>query len=176
MKILLKRIVYVLIFTLALSASFASADTEIYFIRHADVDINSKKRLLTDAGKQRAKNLVNAMTGKMLTHILVTDFPRTKNTAKPIANERNLDIQVIPYKGMKAVGPMVKHLKKIPDGSSVLIVANSSNLFPIMSQLGVTTNESMPCHSKKCFDRNAFDNIWHVTLSADKVEMTNSKY
>jgi phosphohistidine phosphatase SixA len=152
------------------------ADTEIYFIRHADVDINSKKRLLTDAGKERAKQLVSVFDGKPLTHILVTDFPRTKNTAKPLANERDLDVTVIPYKGKKATKPMVKALKKIPDGSSVLVVANSSNLFPIMSKMGVATNESMPCDSKKCFDRQVFDNIWHVKISGSDVSMTGLKY
>jgi len=165
---------FILIFTL--SSSIATADTEIYFIRHADVDIKSKKRLLTDAGKERAKKLVDAMSGKKLTHILVTDFPRTKNTAKPISKERNLDIEVIPYKGKKAIGPMVNALKNIPDGSDVLVVANSSNLFPIMSKMGVKTNDSMPCKTKKCFDRQVFDNIWHVTISGDNVTMVGSKY
>ena len=71
---------------------------------------------------------------------------------------------------------MVRALKEIPDGSGVLIVANSGNLFGIMSEMGVDTNDSMPCKSKKCFDSEAFDNIWHVTVSGDSVTMTGSKY
>lgn len=161
---------------ITLSAVAAHADTEMYFIRHADVDLSSKKKPLTEAGKKRALTLVDVMNGKPLTHILVTDYPRTRDTAKPISKERNLEVEVIPYKGKKAIDPMVSALKEIPDGSRVLIVANSGNLFEIMSEMGVDTNDSMPCKSKKCFVRDDFDNIWHVTVSGDNVTMKGSKY
>ena len=154
----------------------AMADTEMYFIRHADVDLKSKEKPLTEAGKKRAMALVGAMSGKPLTHILVTDYPRTIDTATPLSKDRGLDIKVIHYKGKKAIGPMASALKGISDGSGVLIVANSGNLFAIMSAMGVHTNDSMPCDSRKCFDSNAFDNIWHVTVSGGNVTMKGSKY
>lgn len=174
LKSILSTCVLATVITLFTVTAFA--ETQMYFIRHADVDLNSKEKPLTDAGKQRAINLVSAMNGKALTHILVTDYPRTRDTAGPISKERNIEVEVIPYKGKKAIEPMVRALKEIPDGSGVLIVANSGNLFGIMSEMGVDTNDSMPCKSKKCFDSEAFDNIWHVTVSGDSVTMSGSKY
>ena len=143
-----------LVAIIALFTVTAYADTQMYFIRHADVDLSTKAKPLTEAGRQRAQTLVQAMDGKSLTHILVTDYPRTRDTAEPISKDRNLEVRVIPYKGKKAIDPVVSALKDIPDGSGVLIVANSGNLFEIMSEIGVETNDSMPCNSKKCFETN----------------------
>jgi len=154
----------------------AYAETHMYFIRHADIDLDSGIKQLTPAGEQRSHDLVNAMNGVLLTHIFVTDYPRTLDTAEPISKSRNMEAELIPYRVKRTIGPMINALKSIPDGSSVLIVANSGNLFEIMSGMGVATNDSMPCDTNKCFDIEAFDNIWHVTISGNNVSMRASKY
>jgi hypothetical protein len=88
--------------------------------------------------------------------------------------------------GKIAIKPMIESLKQVEQGNTIIISANSGNLFAIMSGIGVPvkgdavcrdSDNCLPCKSKKCFPKKEFNNIWTVTVSSDgKTSLQNSKY
>jgi len=165
----------------------AFADTQIYFIRHAEVDLDSRDKPLTDEGKARAETLATHMAGTKLTHIYATHFDRNWDTVAPLSKAQGVEITQVPKrdgdevtnrsKGSIATRPMIDALNELPDGSLVLVTANSGNLFKIMAGVGVESgSDAMPCESKKCFPHDEFNNIWHVTKTADSVSLQKSQY
>ena len=116
--------------------SKGSADqTSIYFLRHAEIDKSTKDKPLNAKGKARAQMLVGHFQGKRITHIYVTN--RTK--------------------GKVAIKPFVKALRNLPEGSSVVVAANSGNLYAIMAGLGVPIRESCKSSTSGCLPCKSFE-------------------
>ena len=208
MKIYLKRrtgLEIVLLRTIVLSSIFISApvwaDSQFYFIRHAEFDKTDPAKPLNATGLERSEALAGYFTGKNITHIYATHTNRTRDTVMPLAKERNLEVEQFPRpgsvldgskvtnlsKGKVAIEPMTAALEKIPDGGSVVVSANSGNLFAIMAGLGVQVNSPeepcavaaescLPCADKSCFPVKEFHNIWIVTIADDSVKMQKSRY
>jgi hypothetical protein len=165
----------------------ASAAVDIYFLRHANVDFSDPDKPLIEKGRQRAKVLAQYLDAIKVTHIFVTNYYRTYDTARPLAEAKGIEVVQIPKigsyingmevtnrsRGNTAIAPMLKALKSLPDGSIAVVIANSGNLFPIMSQYGVT---QLPCNSKKCFPKKEFNNIWIVTSNNGAVTLQTQKY
>ncbi len=177
------------------------ADTQLYFVRHAEIDMKNPDRPLIPKGNERAAALVKHLKGKNITHIYATHTDRTRDTVIPLAKERGLKVLQFPKpgstvgekevtnrtKGKIAIKPMVNALMKVPDGSAVIVSANSGNLFAIMAGLGVRVGtKDMPCgdkdascllcKDKSCFPENEFHNIWLVTVSDKGTTMSKSQY
>ena len=174
--------------------------TRIHFIRHAEIDSSTPDKFLSEQGKRRAQVLVEHFQGRNISQIYATHTDRTYNTVASMAKARDIVIQQVPRQGQLiggktvtnrssgkiAIKPMVELLKQVEHGSTVIVSANSGNLFAIMSGIGVpvkgeaTCNDSencLPCKSKKCFPKKEFNNIWTVSVSIDgKVSLENSKY
>ncbi len=173
--------------------------TRYYLIRHAEIVKKDPNKPLNTKGKARAQVLVRYMQGTRLTHIYATHTDRTRDTAKALAKARNLRIEQFPApgssikgevvnnrtKGKFAIKPMIKALQAVPNGSAVLVSANSGNLYAIMAGLGVKIKETcknnqddcLPCRSKKCFPKKQFNNIWTVLKQADgQVTMSHGQY
>jgi len=197
--------IYLLLPAIVLSSILMSvpawAESQFYFIRHAEFEKTDPAKPLNRKGKLRAKALVNYLSGEDLTHIYATHTDRTRDTVMPLAKQRNLIVKQFPLpgsevkgskvtnlsKGKVAIKPMIAALKNIPDGSKVIVSANSGNLYAIMAGLGVpvnsqpglcavTDNSCLPCKKKSCFPGKEFHNIWKVTITNNAVEMTNSQY
>lgn len=181
----------VLSFLIIVISLQAQADTQFYFIRHAEIDFDDRDKPLTEEGKARADALVGYMKGKDLTHIYATHFNRNRDTVLPLSKDRTLEIIQVPRlgstvdgdevtnrsKGKIATQPMIEALNGIPDGSLVLVTANSGNLFKIMTGVGVVSgSDEMPCESKSCFPRDEFNNVWLVNKTVDGVSLKKSQY
>lgn len=176
-------------------------ETKYYFLRHAEVDMKNPDKPLTDKGKKRAQALVQHFQNIKVTHVYATHTDRTYNTVVPLAKNRGLSVVQVPKqgetvanktvtnlsKGKIAIKPMIKALKKVKAGSSVVVSANSGNIFAIMAGLGVPlvggeacTSQSencLPCKNKKCFPGKEFNNIWIVAIGTNKkVTLQRSKY
>ena len=70
--------------------------TTYYFIRHAEKDTTNaanKDPELTEAGIKRTKNWVNTFKDIDFDLIYSSDYKRTLNTAKPIAESKNIDVK-----------------------------------------------------------------------------------
>jgi hypothetical protein len=167
------------------------ADTQFYFLRHVEVHMDDPDKPLTDEGKQRARVLAEHMKGKKITHIYATHFDRNLDTVVHLAKDQGLEVIRVPKpgsivdgdevtnrsKGKIATEPMINALNEVPDGSAVVVSANSGNLFKIMAGVGVESgSDDMPCESKRCFPRDEFHNIWLVTKTGDGITLQKSQY
>jgi hypothetical protein len=201
-RLVLVLSVWGLITLLTACALFTSDDqpTKFYFIRHAEIDSSTPDKPLNEQGKQRAKSLATYFQGRNILQIYTTHTDRTFDTVAPLAKALDIPIQQVPQQGQViggkaatnlssgkiAIEPMIESLQQVRRGSSVIVAANSGNLFAIMSGIGVPvegeaacidSNNCLPCRTKKCFPGKEFDNIWTVTVSSDgKVNLQNSKY
>jgi phosphohistidine phosphatase SixA len=77
--------------------SFASAEGEksfsVYLVRHAEKQ-SGKPGDLTHCGKQRAEDLIEVLRSVDLEKVYSSDVLRSISTAKPIAAQRNLKIEM----------------------------------------------------------------------------------
>jgi hypothetical protein len=190
-----------IVLSLILMSVTAWADSEYYFIRHAEFMKKDPAKPLNEKGQIRATSLVGYFKGENLTHIYATHTDRTRDTVIPLAKQRNLEIKQFPLpgsdvkgskvtnlsKGKIAIKPMIAALRKVPDGSSVVVSANSGNIFAIMAGLGVHVNSNdkscgltdescLPCKDKSCFPGKEFHNIWNVRITGKNITMTKSHY
>ena len=92
----LKTSSLVLLFIGGLQAVCAQSDDDIftiYLVRHAEKQSETSDPALTSCGAERAKSLCAFFGDVPLEAIFSTDFNRTKNTAKPTASSKGLEIQ-----------------------------------------------------------------------------------
>lgn len=149
----------------------------------------------------RAASLVNHFEEIKITHIYASHTDRTRDTVLPLANAQKLNVQQFPTpgstigeeivtnrsKGKVVIKPLTEALKAVPEGSIVVVGGNSSNLYGVMTGLGVLVGTKdkpcteqeiswLPCNDKSCFPTKEFHNIWKVTLSDQGATLSKSQY
>ena len=174
------RFVYWALAVLLLSGLFAppvmatDEPTLIYMVRHSHVDLQDPDKPLTANGHAGAALLADRFKSIPLTHVYSTHTDRTHDTVKPLAESQGLNVQRIPAlgasvkgetvtnrsKGTIAIDPMVKALRNLPPGSTVVVSANSGNIYGILAELGARVGQDIPCADKSCFPTEEFDNLW----------------
>ncbi len=116
-----------ILFLLLLSFSYSQSDIgTIYFVRHAEkMKDGSKNPALNELGKKNAKRLVTFLKDAEIEAIFSTDYTRTQNTVKPLADALKLKIQSYhPYKSES----LKKSVNENFSNKSVLIVGHSNTL------------------------------------------------
>lgn len=122
----MKKIIPVLILPL-LILSIGCSTSNYYLVRHAEKVDNSKNPPLSEAGKERADNLKDILKTENIDLLYATDYIRTQNTVKPLAD--NLNKEVITYDARKTYD-IVERLKKVNNKN--IVVAGHSNTVPDM--------------------------------------------
>ena len=179
-----------------------SEQTTFYFVRHAEIDKQNADKPLNSKGLQRAEALVDYLKQNQITHIYASHTDRTRDTVKPLSNSLGISIVQSPKpgstingeivnnrtKGKIAIKPLISTLSRVPKGSSVVVAANSGNLFGIMAGLGVPVvgenaicsskpSKCLPCKAKKCFPKKEFNNVWIVTIDGNgKANLARTTY
>ena len=69
-------------------------DATYYLVRHAEKTKAETDPALTEVGAKRAQDLAMRLKGVPLTKIYSSDYIRTRDTAAPIAGEKNLDVVI----------------------------------------------------------------------------------
>src|SRR5438045_637014 len=108
---------FVLLFVCVL---FSCSTTRYYIVRHAEKEPTSTMSSdvpLSEAGKQRATALKEALLHKKITHIFSTNFKRTVATAEPLATATGITIEH--YNA--ADSGFVKQLKQITGGNTLIV-------------------------------------------------------
>jgi broad specificity phosphatase PhoE len=123
-KILL---IYILIFTSLLSN--AQEVTTYYFIRHAEklrVDKTDRNPNLNLKGFKRAEAWKEVFSNISFDAIYSTDYTRTRLTAKPTADSKNLPILIYNPRDMYS-----KTFQNQTEGKTILVVghSNTTNVF-----------------------------------------------
>ena len=124
--------------------AFATADdklqsrpgttTTIILTRHAERTQVTK--VLTEKGRQRARDLVGAVAGREIVAIYSPDLERNLDTARPLAEHLGIEITVQPANSTPLVDQIVDDMLKRHAGKTVLWVGNVANLSAMYWHLG----------------------------------------
>ena len=110
--------------------SSAGTITTIVLTRHGDRDKFAKE--LNDKGQARAEALVKAVGDMKITSIYIPDYKRNMQTAKPLAEQLGIEINVVPENMHRlATTILTEHT-----GEAVLWIGNKINLTNLYTLLG----------------------------------------
>ncbi|OKL39836.1 histidine phosphatase family protein [Pontibacter flavimaris] len=134
--------------------------TVVYLVRHAEKDIsdiNNQDPDLTPEGKARAEALRELLKQEQVDALYATKYIRTKNTLKPLAEERQLE--VLRYEANDFIG-LKNRILENHQGQTVVVSGHSNTLLPILEAFGA--NRPVPDISEQ-----EYDYLFKVTLSRD---------
>ena len=120
---MMKKIVFIFVFVFFSLMSYAQEVTTYYFIRHAEKqrqNLEDKDPSLTFEGYQRAEKWKDVFQYIPLDAVYSTDYNRTKLTAKPTADSKELPILVYDPSNM-----YTESFQYNTKGKQVLIVGHS---------------------------------------------------
>jgi phosphohistidine phosphatase SixA len=141
-------------------AATASAQHAVFVVRHAeraDAAVNASPMMasdpdLSEAGKARARSLVDTLKDAGITAIYVTEYKRTQQTAEPLARALGVPVTTVPARDMPALIEKVKAAT-----GNALVVAHSNTVGPVIAGLGIT-------EAVELTDRD-YDNLFIVVRS-----------
>jgi hypothetical protein len=162
----------------------------IFFVQHAEMNMDETNIPLTPEGTVRASQLVRTFSQVPLTHVYASHTLRARQTVSSVAEAKDLGVSEFPKLGSSidgqviwdaspsalAIRPLFDAIDKLPSGSKALVAVNSSNLFAIINLLGVRQgNDVMPCERGSacvpCLDNTCFpegfDGLWVLTLNKE---------
>lgn len=123
------KIIVALLFVLFSSVSFAQ--TTIFLVRHAEKVDSSRDPELSLQGKARAVRLMELLYNTGIDQIYSTDYKRTRDTARPLAEK--LDLFIESYRPFEE--ELVTTLKEEMDGKHILVVGHSNTIPDLVNQL-----------------------------------------
>lgn len=107
--------------------------TTIYIVRHGEKLNDTPDTPLSQAGKNRALALAHVLKDAEITAVFVSNFQRTRQTAKPLAAARGLTPIQYPATTPQAA---VAQILANHGGGRILVVAHSTTVDEIASGLG----------------------------------------
>lgn len=139
MKTSSQRILCVLACAIAMAggpwAAPASAQDAVFVVRHAERLDNSSDSPLAAEGQRRAARLAEQLRDARITAIFVTQFVRTADTAKPLADRLGVPLQRIPA---AQTTDLIARLRALGPDARVLVVGHSDTVPKILSGMGST--------------------------------------
>lgn len=117
------------------SAAPCHAQTTVFIVRHAEKGgIPANNPRLTEAGRERAKELARVLRSVRLTAVLTSEFERTVATVRPTAEAKNLEIKR--HRARDVAGLAQRILKELA-GKTLLVAGHSDTIPVLLTQLGV---------------------------------------
>ena len=113
--------------------------TRYFVVRHAEraeSSVMSGDVPLSDAGKQRAEELKNALASEKISHIFSTNYSRTKSTVQPLADAIAVPVQVYDPRDSTFMG----RLKTVK--GNILIVGHSNTVDDLVN--GLSGRKELP--------------------------------
>ncbi|MBS4071796.1 MAG: histidine phosphatase family protein [Algoriphagus sp.] len=95
----------------------------IYIVRHAEKQLEGNDPELAYVGGVRALKLSQILEKEDIKHVFSTDYIRTRNTAKPTANQAEIEIEIYDPKNHDA---LVEELRKRE--GNILVVGHSNTV------------------------------------------------
>ena len=131
----------IVFFVLLFACASSYAQTTFILIRHAEKEATGTDPNLTKEGEERAKKLVSMLEKQHVDEIYSTNFNRTKNTVKPLAEAKGLQVKTYDKQ------PDVANLK------GTIVIVGHSNTIPALA------NQLIGKDQFKNFDDTDFGNI-----------------
>lgn len=122
------------LFALALAiASDAAAQQAVIVVRHAERADASDDPGLSPDGMRRAQALAALFRTAGVTHIVTSEYRRTRETATPLALALGLSMEQVPAKDFAALAAKIRGFAP---GAIVLVVGHSNTVPPMLTTLG----------------------------------------
>lgn len=139
-----------------------SAPTIVYVVRHVEAATPTGDPSPTDAGVARAERLAAWMADKQLGAIDATQFKRTQETGKVVADAMGLAVELVPVDPANvAAYPalIAAHVKQQHAGQAILVVGHTTTVPGTVEALSGTP---VPPISMTEYDR-----LYTITIAAD---------
>jgi broad specificity phosphatase PhoE len=149
------------------SASFGK-NAVLYIVRHAEKQ-EGKDPQLTDAGNQRAGDLLRTLQHIPIKRIYVTEYRRTQLTADSMRLQLNID--TVQVRADTACIALFDAIAAHKDINSAIVIITHSNIIPkILYKLGLTgfPQQNIPDAE--------FDNLYIVRFVNGRAELEHQKY
>lgn len=127
----------------------------VVLVRHAEKTDESEDPELSDAGKERAKELAQLLGHSSPTRLIATEYRRTKDTLAPLAEATGLTVEVRPAPDVDGLASEIASAEP----GSVIVVCGHSNTLPALAQrlgaslTGVTDGPRGPMLAEDRYDR-----------------------
>lgn len=130
----------------------------VILIRHAEkkIEPENKDPDLSPAGLARAEELVRMFSNTGITAIYATQFKRTQQTVKPLADKLGLPVMQV---DAKKTPELVKQIRARNAGQVVFIAGHNNSVPEIITALGGPQLPIIP--------ETEYDNLYILTVQAD---------
>ena len=132
-----------------------SCQSTFYVVRHAEKVDNSANPPLSSLGTERAEDLKQLLADKGISTIYSTNFIRTQNTAKPLADAKGIITQIYKASPADSMRAFIEKLKQIK-GKNVLVVGHSNTTKYVVN--GLFERDTL----RSDIPDNDFDNLYIV--------------
>src|SRR2546423_2173183 len=136
-------------------ATFRRPVTTIILIRHAEkiIDPNNPDVDLSPAGQARAQELARMFSDAGINAIYATQYKRTQETVKPLADKLGLRINVV---NSKNTNDLLAQIRAQNSGQTVFIAGHNNSVPEIIAALGGPKYPIIP--------ESEYDNLFVVTV------------
>jgi 2,3-bisphosphoglycerate-dependent phosphoglycerate mutase len=149
-------------------ATFRRPVTTVIMIRHAEkvIDPNNPDVDLSPAGQARAQELVRMFGDAGINAIYATQYKRTQQTVKPLADRLGLPINQV---NSKNTADLVAQIHAQHAGQVIFISGHNNTVPEIIAALGGPTYPTIP--------ETEYDNLYIVTVyRTGKAKVVKLKY
>ena len=130
----------VLLFSIFVALSAASAEPCVVIVRHAEKAKNDPKDPdLAPAGRARAEALAKILKDARISAIFTTEFKRTQETAAPTSASTGVRSTIVAGKDIAALIAKLDQLS-----GNALVVAHGNTIPDIVKSLGIDTPVQIP--------------------------------
>jgi broad specificity phosphatase PhoE len=141
----------------------------VILVRHAEKEIvppSNKDPNLSAAGLERAEELRRMFGDAGITAIYATQYKRTQQTVKPLADK--LGVQVTKIEA-KETAELVKQLRARPAGQTIFIAGHNNTVPEIIAVLGGPQMPIIP--------ETEYDNLYVLTVPSEgAAKLVKMKY
>jgi broad specificity phosphatase PhoE len=140
---------------LAVLSTFSRPVTTVILVRHAEkiIDPNNTDTDLSPAGQARAQELVRMFGDAGINAIYATQYKRTQQTVKPLADKLGLPVGQV---NSKSTAELVTQIRSQHAGQVVFIAGHNSTVPEIIAALGGPQYPVIP--------ESEYDNLYIVTV------------
>ena len=132
--------------------------TTVYLVRHAEKDtVPEGNPQLNEAGEERAQQLLHVLEEAGVTAIYATQFRRTQDTVRPLAELLGLELEII---WADESDHLVETIRQDHRGGVVVVCGHSNTVPEIIEALGAGSVPPIE-------EANEYDNLYVVRMDED---------
>ena len=148
--------------TISCTETLAQSKKTIILVRHAEKDTSETADpgdpILSVQGVERARRLADKIKKYKVGAVYSTDYKRTRDTAEPTANRRNLKVRIY---GPKKQNELIDQIMK--SKTKRFLIVGHSNTIPALANLIVKKELFQP------MDDSEFGTIWLIRIKNGRV-------